>query len=194
MEALAHKTLGWVAMMRKNGAGAQEHFTKSLQLNPAAGEVSYWMGQMIIAEKKPETYSNALYHFARASAYDGPGALPADGRKQVDDYLTKAYTGFHGDTSGLAELKAQAKGAALPPAGFKMESVRDISLKKQQQEEEFNKNNPLVAKWKQYKNALHDGSCDLGSDEGRQTGSAEGYCRFIDTKGSRPCNFRFDYS
>jgi hypothetical protein len=154
MEALAHKTLGWVAMIRKNGPEAQDHFTKSLQLNPAAGEVSYWMGQMIIAEKKPETYPAALYHFARASAYDGPGSLPADGRKQVDDYLTKAYTGFHGDSSGLAELKAQAKSAALPPAGFKVESVRDISLKKQQQEEEFNKNNPLVAKWKQYKNAL----------------------------------------
>jgi tetratricopeptide (TPR) repeat protein len=154
MEALAHKALGWVAMIRKNGAVSQEHFTKSLQLNPAAGEISYWMGQVIVAEKKPETYSNALYHFARATAYDGPGALPPDGRKQVDDYLTKAYTGFHGDTSGLTELKAQAKSAALPPAGFKVESVRDISLRKAQQEEEFNKNNPLVARWKQYKNAL----------------------------------------
>jgi hypothetical protein len=154
MEALAHKTLGWVEMIRKNGTAAQDHFMKSLQLNPAAGEISYWMGQVIVAEKMPETYSNALYHFARAAAYDGPGALPAEGRKQVDDYLTKAYTGFHGDTSGLAELKAQAKSSALPPPGFKVESVRDISLRKAQQEEEFNKNNPLIARWKQYKNAL----------------------------------------
>ena len=110
---------------------------------------------MIVAEKKPETYSNALYHFARAAAYDGPGALPAEGRKQVDDYLTKAYTGFHGDTqrAGGIESPGQER-AALPPAGFKVESVRDISLRKAQQEEEFNKNNPLVARWKQYKNAL----------------------------------------
>ena len=154
MEALGNKTLGWVAMMRKNGAGAQDYFLKSLQKNPAAGEISYWLGQTIVAEKKPETYPNALYHFARASAYDGPGALPAEGRKQVDDYLTKAYTGFHGDTSGLTELKAKAKTAALPPTDFTIRSVRDIQLDKMKQEEEFNKNNPLLAKWKQYKQAL----------------------------------------
>jgi hypothetical protein len=154
MEALGHKTLGWVAMMRKNGAGAQEHFLKSLEKNPQAGEISYWLGQTVVAEKKPETYPNALYHFARASAYDGPGALPAEGRKQVDDYLTKAYTGFHGDTSGLAELKAKAKTAPLPPSDFTIRSVRDIQLDKMKQEEEFNKNNPLLAKWKQYKQAL----------------------------------------
>jgi hypothetical protein len=134
MEALAHKTLGWVAMMKKNGPAAQENFAKSLQLNGAAAEINYWLGQTIVAEKKPETYSNALYHFARASSYDGPGALPAEGRKQVDDYLTKAYTGFHGDTSGLAELKAKAKGAALPEAGFHIRSVREISEEKAKQE------------------------------------------------------------
>jgi len=154
MEALGHKTLGWVAMVQKNGPVAQEHFMKSLQNNPAAGEISYWLGQTIVAEKKPETYSSALYHIARASAYDGPGALPEAGRKQVDDYLTKAYTGFHGDTSGLAELKAQAKSAALPPAGFKIKSVREISLEKAQQEEEFNKNNPQLAAWKAMKQGL----------------------------------------
>jgi len=154
MEALAHKTLGWVAMIQKNGPVAQEQFMKSLQNNPSAGEISYWLGQTIVAEKKPETYSNALYHFARASAYDGPGALPAEGRKQVDDYLTKAYTGFHGDTSGLAELKAQAKAAPLPPAGFKIKSVREISVEKAQAEEEFNKNNPQLAQWKAMKQGL----------------------------------------
>ena len=97
---------------------------------------------------------NALYHFARAASYDGPGALPAEGRKQVDDYLTKAYTGFHGDTSGLAELKAKAKGAAVPPADFKIKSVREISIEKAQAEEEFNKNNPMLALWKNMKTGL----------------------------------------
>lgn len=154
MEALGNKTLGWVAMIRKDGAKAQEYLIKSLEKNPSAGEISYWLGQTIVAEKKPETYPKALYHFARASAYDGPGALPADGRKQVDDYLTKAYTGFHGDTSGLAELKTKAKTAPLPPADFAIASVRDIEMEKMKKEEEFNKSNPLVAKWKQYKQAL----------------------------------------
>ena len=154
MEALGHKALGWVEMIRKNGDAAQEHFTKSLQLNPAAGEVSYWLGQTIIAEKKPETYSNALYHMARASAYEGQGALPAEGRKQVDDYLTKAYTGFHGDSSGLAELKQTAKNSPLPPPGFKVMSVREVHEQKLKAEEEFAAQNPMLAMWKNMKQGL----------------------------------------
>ena len=98
-----------------------------------------------------------------------PGAC-RKGRKQVDDYLTKAYTGFHGDTSGLAELKAQAKSAALPPAGFKIKSVREIALEKAQQEEEFNKNNPQLAAWKAMKQGLTGDHELLGADEGREAG------------------------
>lgn len=154
MQALGHKTIGWVNMMRKNGSAAQEHFTKALELNPTAGEVSYWLGQTIIAEKKPETYPNALYHLARAVAYDGQGALPAEGRKQVDDYLTKAYTGFHGDSSGLAELKAQAKAQPLPPGGFKIASVREIAEKKAAEEEAAAKADPQLAQWKNIKAGL----------------------------------------
>jgi tetratricopeptide (TPR) repeat protein len=166
MEALAHKTLGWVAMIRKNGDLAQEHFAKSLQLNPAAGEVSYWMGQTIVAEKKPETYSNALYHMARASAYDGPGALPAEGRKQVDDYLTKAYTGFHGDTSGLAELKQTAKANPLPSAGFKVKSVREIAEEKLKAEQAFAEANPMIAMWRNLKQGLTTDENYWGNMEG----------------------------
>jgi hypothetical protein len=154
MQALGHKTIGWVNMMRKNGSVAQENFLKALQLNPSAGEISYWMGQTIIAEKKPETYPNALYHLARAAAYDGQGALPPDGRKQVDDYLTKAYTGFHGDTSGLAELRTQAKSQAVPPAGFKIASVREIAEKKLAEEEAAAKADPQLAQWKAIKDGL----------------------------------------
>lgn len=154
MEALGHKTLGWVAMMRKNGAAAQDHFLKSLQKNPQAGEISYWIGQTIVTEKNPATYPAALYHFSRAAAYEGPGALPPDGRKQVDDYLTKAYTGYHGDTSGLAELKTQAKTAALPPPDFKIKSIRDISAEKIKQEEADAAANPQLAQWKTMKEGL----------------------------------------
>jgi hypothetical protein len=154
LAALGHKTLGWVNMIRKNGPVAQQHFIEALKLNPNAGEIAYWLGQTIVAEKKPETYSAALFYFARAAAYEGPGALPPEGRKQVDDYLTKAYTGFHGDTSGLAELKAKAKTQAIPDPSFKVASVREIHEQKLKEEEEFNKNNPMLAQWKNLKTNL----------------------------------------
>jgi hypothetical protein len=154
MQALGYKTIGWVNMMRKNGSVAQENFIKALELNPNAGEISYWLGQTIIAEKKPETYPNALYHLARAAAYDGAGALPAEGRKQVDDYLTKAYTGFHGDTSGLAELRTQAKSKPIPPPDFKIASVREIAERKLAEEEAAAKADPQLAQWKNMKTGL----------------------------------------
>ena len=80
--------------------------------------------------------------------------MPADGRKQVDDYLTKAYTGFHGDTSGLDGVEGPGEDAALPPAGFKVESVRDISLRKAQQEEEVQQEQSSCREMEGYKNAL----------------------------------------
>lgn len=154
MEALAHKTLGWTAMQRKDNAKAEDEFTKSLQLNSNAGEVSYWLGTVILAEKKPERQAAALYHFARAAAYEGQGALTPQGRQQIDQYLTKAYTTYHGNTAGLNELRAQAKGAVFPPADYKIKSTTDLEAEKVQKEEEFKKSNPQLALWVNIKNQL----------------------------------------
>jgi hypothetical protein len=154
MEAIAYKASGWTAMVKKNASGAEENFTKALQVKPASGEVSYWLGLTIVGQKDPTTYPKGLYHIARAAAYDGPGALAPAGRTQVNDYLTKAYKGFHGDESGLVELKAQAKASALPPAGFKILSVKEIAEAKLKQEEEAAKADPIGALWKNLHNEL----------------------------------------
>jgi len=154
-EALGYRTLGWVGMIRKNHAVAEQNFAKSLQLNPAQGDVSYWLGQTIMGEKKVERYPEGLFHIARAASYDGPGSLQPAGRQPVDNYLQKAYEGFHGvDKAGLAELKNVAKANALPPPGFTIKSVKDIALQQQQQEEELQKSNPQLALWKRIKEGL----------------------------------------
>ena len=150
-DAAAYTTLGWIAMQRKTNEVAEENFKKSLAINPTAVQVSYWLGTAILAEKKPEKQSEAFYDFARAAAYDGPGALAPDGRKQIDTYLTKAYTSLHGDTSGLAELKAMAKTNPTPPADFKIKTKAEIEAA---QEEELKKTNPQFALWKSIKESL----------------------------------------
>jgi len=72
MAALGHKTLGWVGMTRKNYDVAEKELRASLAANANAGEVDYWLGSVLYAQKKvPE----ALFYFARASQYDGAGAL-----------------------------------------------------------------------------------------------------------------------
>ena len=154
MEAVAYKAVGWSAMINKNNEVAKENFTKALQANPGAGEVSYWLGLTIVGEKNPETYGTGLYHIARAVAYEGPGALSPQGRQQIGDSLTKMYQGFHGDNSGLDQVKATAKANALPPAGFKIASVKEVAENKLRAEEEAAKADPMGALWKRLKDEL----------------------------------------
>ncbi len=144
LEAQANTTLGWIAMTRKNFDQTEEYFTKSLQADPNNAQVSYWLGTSILAQKKIEKQAAALYHFARAASLTGAGALPEAQRSQIDAYLTKVYSGYHGDSSGLAEIKAQAKSSPFAPADFKIKSSVEIATEK---EEEFKKTNPMLALW-----------------------------------------------
>lgn len=150
-DAVAYTTLGWIAMQRKNNDVAEQNFNKSLTIDPKQAQVSYWLGTALLAEKKPEKQSAALYDFARAASYDGPGALTPDGRQKIDAYLTKVYTALHGDTTGLAELKATAKTNPTPAADFKIKTAAEIAAEK---EEELKKTNPQLALWLNIKGQL----------------------------------------
>jgi tetratricopeptide (TPR) repeat protein len=150
-DAIAYSTLGWIAMQRKNDDVAEQNFKKSLAIDPKSGQVSYWLGTVILAEKKPEKQAEALFDFARAAAYDGPGALTPEGRQKIDAYLTKVYTTLHGDASGLPELKAMAKASATPPPDFKIKTKAEIDA---ENEEALKKSNPQLALWKGIKESL----------------------------------------
>lgn len=97
---LAQNALGYIPMQQQNFAKAEAEFTKSLQLNPAQGQISYWLGTVILSQKNPAQQSAALWHFARAAAYDGPGSLPAAQRAPV-----RAYQ------EGLHRLSRQQRGS-----------------------------------------------------------------------------------
>jgi tetratricopeptide (TPR) repeat protein len=121
--ATVHQTLGWVAMQRKDHVKAEQAFLKSLEVNPNSGQVSYWLGQEALAQGDPDKNELALFSYARAATYDGPGSLPPQGRQQLDEYLTKVYTKYAGTEEGLAELKQMAASQALPPADLNIESA-----------------------------------------------------------------------
>jgi len=154
MESVAHKTLGWVGIQQKQWDVAEKEFRKELALSPTDAQVSYWLGQSIGGQKKVERTPEALYFYARAASYDGPGALPPDFRKQVDDYLNKAYKGYHGGSDGLAEIKNLAKTNAMPPPNFDIPSVTKLAEDQRKKDEEFKKNNPQLAMWVGVKTAL----------------------------------------
>ena len=154
VENLAHITLGWIDMQRMNWEESEAEFQKSLQINPNNGEVYYFMGTAIASEKKVEKMPTALFYFARAATFDGPGALNPDGRKQVMDYVRKAYRQYHGADDGFDALLAAAKASPTPPADLKIVDAATIIKEKEKQEAEEAAKNPELTLWKNIKAAL----------------------------------------
>ena len=152
-ETLAHTALGWIALQKKDNETAEKEFALSLKSTPNNAQVSYWVGTAILAQKKPERQSEALYHFARAASLDqSQGGFNAQARQSIDTYFVNAYNRYHGqDPEGLKALREQAKAQPFPPAGFKIENVEELKAKN---EEEFKKKNPGLALWMNLKQAL----------------------------------------
>ncbi|MGC2660593.1 MAG: hypothetical protein WA324_21770 [Bryobacteraceae bacterium] len=113
--ALAHKALAWEDNAKGDMAGAEEQYKDSLQANPNDSALAYQYGVLLQKDKK---YGDALFEYARAATYDGPGALPADNRQKVMDYFTKFYKDYHGSPDGADQILTAAKTSAVPPAGF----------------------------------------------------------------------------
>jgi tetratricopeptide (TPR) repeat protein len=149
--ATVHQTLGWVVMQRNDHVKAEQAFVKSLQANPNSGQVSYWLGQEALAQADPDKNELALFSFARAATYDGPGSLPPQGRQQLDEYLVKVYEKYAGTQDGLAELKKMAASQALPPADLKIESAE---VRRFREEQERRKSDPLLYTFVDLKNTL----------------------------------------
>jgi tetratricopeptide (TPR) repeat protein len=156
LKVFAQKTLGYIALERKDYPKAQAELTKALEMDPNQGQVSYWLGSAVLAQNKtnPELQPVALYDFARAAAYDGAGSLPVIDRKQVLDYLSKVYVQYHGSTEGLDKLLAQAKSSALPPRDITIQSKSDIERAKIEADEAAAKANPSLALWRDIKRQL----------------------------------------
>jgi hypothetical protein len=151
MESIAHKTMGWVDMQRKQNEDAEKEFLIRLQTDPNDAEVSYWAGTAVAMQRKLEKQSSALYHFAHAAYHEGEGALPDATRKPLQAYLEKTYINFHGDKTGLDALIEATKKEAIPPAGFHIDSKDELLAK---QEEELTKTNPQLALWVKIKGEL----------------------------------------
>lgn len=162
VQNLAKGTIQWIvtkpatdALEKKDYPAAEQAFTKLVQQYPDNGQYAYQLGSVLISERNPEKFPQAIYLIARAVAMDpAKGGLPDANRKQVDTYLNKIYTQYHGaDDAGLQQLKQMAMNAPLPPADFKLKTAAEIASEK---EEEFRTKNPQLALWMGIKKQLID--------------------------------------
>lgn len=153
----AHQTLGWIHMQRKDNVKAESEFKTVLGMNPNLGQVSYWLGNVVLAQGDPDKNELALFSFARAAVHEGEGALPPEGRKQVADYLSTVYGKYAGTQEGLDDLKQAALKQPLPPAGMVIESA---SVREFKAEEARRKANPLLYKFIDLRDALTGSRAD----------------------------------
>jgi hypothetical protein len=145
------------AMQRKDYAAAEAAFQKAQQENPGSGQIAYQLGAAEVAQQAtdPNKVSMGIYQIARAAALDPSKGGIADpkARADVDNYLKKIYTSWHGSEEGLDQLKQQAVNSATPPPGFHIKSTTEIAS---EQEAQFEKSNPQLALWMKIKAALSD--------------------------------------
>jgi len=161
MVNFAQFTLGYIGATQKDVAKAQSELTKTLQADPSNAQASYLLAGALLAQQKehPEQMPLALFEYARAATYDGPGALDANTRKTIDGFLAKAYATYHGSAQGLDQVKTLAKASAMPPADFKIESTVDLAKKDEEKRQAAAKENPMLAFWNDIKEGLTgDGS------------------------------------
>lgn len=162
-ESAAYRTLGWVDLQRAAttpeaekdkkialNEEADKHFLEALKRNPADTQASTWAGSANIRTRKLERQGIALFHFARAGYYDGPGAMDAKTRATLTANFEKNYVNFHGSKDGIEAVIAAAKASPIPE-GIKIESQDEIL---QKQEEELKKTNPQLALWLTIKREL----------------------------------------
>ena len=152
VEEEAHKTLAWVDIQQKKDNDADAEYEKALMINPGDISLVYGtMGKRFYAEKK---YVPAIFYYARAAAYDGPGALDASARPKVLEYAKKLYLNYHGSADGFDDIVAKAKTTAVMPADLKIVSSLDLAKEDEAKREQMAKENPGLAIWLNVKSNL----------------------------------------
>jgi tetratricopeptide (TPR) repeat protein len=154
VEVMAHKNLGFIAMQRKTWDLAEVELQKALTLTPNDATVDFQMGTAIASEKKVDRIPAALFYFARAATYSGEGELPAAGKQSALTYVQKQYKNYHGSDEGFNDLLAAVKANATPPAGFAIKNANEIAQASAADEDKWNSEHPVEARWKTLKMAL----------------------------------------
>jgi hypothetical protein len=157
LEQQAHTVLGMIAMAKKTPDGdatAEKEFRKLMSINPGDASATYNLGSLILRERKVERIPEALFYIAKATQITGPQALPAANKTAAEAYFKRAYAGYHGDETGLDDVKKAAMAAAFMPPDFKIESVTDIAKKQEGDAAAFATAHPDVALWRQIRDAL----------------------------------------
>ena len=150
-EVTARKTLGQIAMDRKDYKRAESLYTEFLQWEPNSGNVSYALGNAMLLQKDKAKQIPALWHLARAAHYTGDDALPDASKKQLQAFFEKTYVNYHGSKDGMQEVLDAALKNPFPALDWKILSHQEILVAKM---DKIKEENPQLYIWLQLKEGL----------------------------------------
>jgi hypothetical protein len=138
-----------------------------LKEDPTRVGLNGWLGKKILAEAKehPEKQSDAIFDYARAAAYTGPGCLDPKARDDMKKFVDRAYKTYHGSLEGEDKLLATAATQPLPD-GYVIKSTVDIAKEDAAADDAKRAANPMLAQWNDTKTILtaDDGQAKFDSD------------------------------
>jgi hypothetical protein len=143
--------LDWIAEQQ-----GEDAVVARLKQDQTRVALNVWLGKAIFEEAKkghPEKQAGAIFHYARAAAYTGPGCLPDKDRAGMKSFVDRAYKTFHGSAEGEDKLLAAAANQALPD-GIVIESSVDVAKKAAAADEANRSANPMLAQWRDLKTIL----------------------------------------
>lgn len=183
----AHTALATIVMTKKTpamDAVAEAELKKVLDLSPKSASTSYTLGTLILRQRKIERFPEAFYLIARATTVDGPLALAPAGKKAAEDYLKKAYNGYHGSDDGLDLVMKATSAGPLPPSGFTVESITDINKKQEGDAAAFAAAHPDLAFWRTLRGGLTaaDGDAYFANVKGSEIPPQDGAFKMFKAK------------
>jgi hypothetical protein len=155
MIAYSQDQLDWVVEQQAEAQKSNDPVINRLKANPTRVGLNVWLGKAILAQAKehPEKQADAIFHYARAASYTGPGCLPQAGRAQMRSFVDRAYKTYHGSADGEDKLLAAAATQPLPD-GYVIESTVDVAKKGAAADEAARAANPMLAQWRDVKAIL----------------------------------------
>jgi tetratricopeptide (TPR) repeat protein len=112
---IAHRTLGWVALQRKQYPEAVVELKQVVSESPDDdAEALFWLGSALLAQQKPELQSRALFCFALSLSVTGKGALLPEARRLVAPYFESTYTALNGSNQGMGDFVRRASTVFKP--------------------------------------------------------------------------------
>jgi tetratricopeptide (TPR) repeat protein len=160
MVAYAQNQLDWIAEQQQG----PDAVIARLKQDPTRIALNVWLGKQILDQAKkghPELQSDAIFHYARAAAYTGPGCLDPKARQDMRGFVDRAYKTYHGSQEGEDKLLAAAATQALPD-GYVVKSSVDVGKEGAAAEEAARAGNPMLASWRDVKAIL---TADSGQEK-----------------------------